>query len=367
MPSFPPANIAESDQSLFSPGQMDRLMRGEFFRAKRYDYPLVAMLIAVDRLGSLQDLYGYESKREILRGVVDLLRNVTRQGDYLGTLVDDRLLAIFPHTDRRGAGAIAWRLLKGARELQFDSDGRLVQITLSIGASDSRMAHVEEFDDLLQASGAGLATSVEAGGDRYIVREEVVRELAAAQDELDELRPPAREPAPAPAPAAPEEAPANPLAALAAAQPAMPPPPPIEGIDDEREVEMVQRIHALFSSLDEVTTPGLVSVQEQLIALALSGLRSERALAMNTSSTEYQDRIKNLERRLAKLSRTLGMTEEELKRVMRLKNIDPGMASIYREVQGLSADDDNVELKQELMSKIFEANLELRRSIGAQD
>ena len=123
MALFPPAAVAESDASLFSPAEMGLLMRGEVYRAKRYKYPMVLLLIGVDRLGNLHDLYGYESKREILRAVVELLGSVTRSSDFMGTMVDDRILAIFPHTGRRGAGALSRRLLEGARQMQFDSDG----------------------------------------------------------------------------------------------------------------------------------------------------------------------------------------------------------------------------------------------------
>ena len=41
--------------------------------------------------------------------------------------------------------------------------------------------------------------------------------------------------------------------------------------------------------------------------------------------------------------------------------MDPGLASVYGTVQGLSSGAAQAELKKELMSKIFEANVELRR------
>ena len=73
-----------------------------------------------------------------------------------------------------------------------------------------------------------------------------------------------------------------------------------------------------------------------------------------------QRQIDKLERRVSKLTESLGMTEAELKRVAAMKNIDLGIASIYRSVQGLTAGDDQFEAKQEMMKSIFEANLALR-------
>ena len=67
-----------TDRSLFSLAQIQHLMRVEFNRAQRYDYPIVCMMIAIDRLGHLRDLYGYDAKEEIVEGVVGLLKSSTR-------------------------------------------------------------------------------------------------------------------------------------------------------------------------------------------------------------------------------------------------------------------------------------------------
>jgi hypothetical protein len=58
------------------------------------------------------------------------------------------------------------------------------------------------------------------------------------------------------------------------------------------------------------------------------------------------------------------MTDAELKRALSQQSVDPGVASIYTSVQGLSSNDVQHELKKELMSKIFQANLELRKQIS---
>ena len=61
----------------------------------------------------------------------------------------------------------------------------------------------------------------------------------------------------------------------------------------------------------------------------------------------------------SKLTDLLDVTETELKRVAAMKDIDTGIASIYRTVQGIGVDEEGAEVKQELMKSIFEANLAL--------
>lgn len=159
-------HYSSTDRSLFSLAQIQHLMRVEFNRAQRYNYPIVCMLIAIDRLGHLRDLYGYDAKEEILEAVVGLLKSQTRSSDFLGRMADDRLLAVVPHTTPEGADALAERLLEGARRMDFDSDGRTIQVSLSIGASHNAAGATLFFDAMLLAAEEALSAAVTAGGDR---------------------------------------------------------------------------------------------------------------------------------------------------------------------------------------------------------
>jgi diguanylate cyclase (GGDEF)-like protein len=165
------ANLSDSDPGLFSLSQIMHLMRVEFSRAQRYSYPLACLLISVDRLGHLRDLYGYDAKEAILEEVARLLRAETRTCDFLGRLMDDRLLAVVPHTDSSGARVLADRLLGGVRQLQFAGGSRALNVTVSIGASCLKDGSTLFFDTLLGAAEGALAAATEAGGDRYAERD----------------------------------------------------------------------------------------------------------------------------------------------------------------------------------------------------
>jgi hypothetical protein len=60
------------------------------------------------------------------------------------------------------------------------------------------------------------------------------------------------------------------------------------------------------------------------------------------------------------------MTEEELRRIAKMKNIDLGLHSIYRTNQGIADDDGQAELKREMMSAIFEANVKVKKRIASE-
>ena len=133
MAEFPTVNFQTGGEGLFTADEIQRLMRAECDRASRYRYPVSCMLIGVDRLEQLGDLYGAESRAAILKEVERLLRGVTRESDFLGCLFDHRFLAMFPHTPRQAGPAMARRILAGARKLVFDEGHSSVQVTLSVG------------------------------------------------------------------------------------------------------------------------------------------------------------------------------------------------------------------------------------------
>lgn len=78
----------------------------------------------------------------------------------------------------------------------------------------------------------------------------------------------------------------------------------------------------------------------------------------------HRAKVELLERRIAKLTALLEQAEQNLARVAAMRGDDPGIASIYRSVQGLAPDERAFAFKQKLMKKIFQANLELKQELA---
>ena len=335
MPAFPSAEFRGTAQGLFSAEQVQRLMRIEFERAQRYGHPLVLLVLAVDRLVQLQDLYGVEVREQLQDELRRLVRAATRSSDLLGCTVDERLLVLVPHTPAEGAAVLARRILQGARRLRVDGDGRPVRVSLSIGgAYNTRKQRDLAFDTLVEVAQGGLAVAQQAGGDRYVHSD--------LYDFFEKKR--AREAARAPAAATPARA--------GAAAPG-----------DSVSAQLIgEKIRELFGLTDQ-DGDLLRRIEQEVVAQALRELKAELLKQATRPDEEHRREIDLLQRRIGKLTQQLGMTEEQLQKVLRAKTVDPGIASIYDSVQGLSADEVQGELKRELMSKIFEANVALRKSL----
>jgi len=88
--------------------------------------------------------------------------------------------------------------------------------------------------------------------------------------------------------------------------------------------------------------------------------RLEPAQAAAEVGGELLQSLDVLARRERKLERALHDARAALAYVSGLEHVDAGIASIYRQVQGLAQDDPRREQKAGALVKIFQANLELR-------
>lgn len=330
-----------SGPGLFSEAEVRRLMRVEFERSQRYKYPLVCMVIAVDRMERMSDLYGQEFKADLLRGVQSLLRQTVRESDLTGTVVDDKLLVLVTHTPPEGSRVLANRLLEGSRKLSFRAGMRTIRVTLSIGGSHNQHGTNLFFDTLVEVAEGGLAVAQGAGGDRYVHSE--LYEFFQAKHERERRERGIVEPEFLEAGAPPPATPAEPTLADARQ-------------DVLRELVAEEGTKALQSAR---------RAQEALVT-ALSGMENKGGDPNLAAELEgYRRQIDLLERRITKLTQLLSMTEDDLRRLIDAKSIDPGLASIYKSVQGLDSAANSAQAKKELMKRIFQANLELKEKLSS--
>lgn len=336
MSGFPTVNFGQSESGPFSPEEIRRLMEGEYQRALRYGFPLSLLHAEIDRLESLHDLYGVESEQRILRAVAGLLRSSTRASDLMGVPLGQRLLVMLPHTPRAAAVAIARRLLEGCRALEFRGDGRILRASLSIGIA----AHADESSvaELIERSGRALDAALAAGGDRFLEYERL----------------PGSSPTPARSVEVPPVVPARPRAP--APKPAVPPLPAVRDLPGATLEEKVKALIELAFGPGDRT-----GLEHQIVAILRSTL--DGGLRRRASRAEVQEELRALERRVAELGRLLEASEEDLARMVREKSLEPGVASVYRSVQGLDPSERNFKKKKELLAVIYQANVELLKQL----
>ncbi|MCP5023245.1 MAG: GGDEF domain-containing protein [bacterium] len=331
MSDFPLSTFSNTGKSLFSVAEVRALMRIEFERASRYNYAICCVLVQVDRLVETATYHGQEAKADILEVVIDLVRREIRAGDLLGCLVEDRLLVVLPHTTSREVGFMLNRLLAASRDLRFQRGDRTQSITLSVGVSNNQHPDARNFETLELVAEEGAAVAEAGGGDRF-----VETELYALHDK--------------------KAAALGPISTLPPSQI-----PALLGGEDYRG--RLEELMAKDGNLEQAAS----KLAEEILSRAMREAQAIEPAAPalpDEKEQGYQKEIDNLQRRIAKLTNSLGVTESEIARLRSVGDVEAGIASLYRDVQGLNSDDTRAELKQSLMSAIFEANLDLKRKSG---
>lgn len=324
-------------QNRLSVSQMLHVMRVEFHRARSQRYPLVCVMVAVDGLDEIQESGGYARKQAAMRAAYDALRKVTSEQAFFGMALmsGDRIMAIFPNLAPTRGSELGRLMIEAARAARIAGDGDALVLSLSLGAAHNLLAETNSsFEGIVEMAGRALALAREGGGGRYVMWRE-------AEAELDELRGEL---------AARTQAFKEQHAVLSEE---------ISGIGDLQRSVVLDKMQAVFASAPR--TSEIAALEKEILALAATELYEERQKAVQAQVAEHQREIDMLERRIAKLTSILGVTEDELKRVMSLKSIDPGVASIYSTVQGLSSQDEQAEVKQAMMAVIFQANLAFQK------
>jgi len=315
MPEFPAVTFSGDEEGLFSADEIKGLMRMECIRATRYKYPLTAMCIAVDRLDQLGDLYGYQSRDAILQEVTGVIRRNTRESDFLGYKVGGNFHMIFPHTAREAGPALAKRLLRDTAKLMFDAGSARVQVTLSVGVTFfTDDAEVDLETALGQTSAAIDRVAARGGGgfDVYVAPKKVLDSLPVQADSSQKVS------------------------------------AHLSGLLDTK-------LEAFFASMGR-QMPDFGGRDQDVLRLAVERMEAEHELMRR----QHEHQVSLLERRLNKLSDSLEEAGNAAPVGQAGRGLDSGVASIYRTVQGLTDIEDDAELKKEMMSKIFEANVELR-------
>jgi diguanylate cyclase (GGDEF)-like protein len=137
-------------------------------------------MIDLDRFKDVNDSYGHLAGDAVLRGVADVIRDCTREGDLAcryGGSAGDEFLVLLPSSELDAALAVAERIRGGitnmsvtakvTRELSATIEG----LTASIGVATYNLGDLVELDleDLMLDADVSLRAAKRHGRDRICV------------------------------------------------------------------------------------------------------------------------------------------------------------------------------------------------------
>lgn len=114
---------------------IERILRDEVERARRYGRPLSVVMVDLDHLKRVNDTFGHDAGDRVLQEVARLLARELRRTDRVGRWGGEEFIVVAPETDRRAAWVLAQRLKETLERQPFD---QVSTITASYGVASFR-------------------------------------------------------------------------------------------------------------------------------------------------------------------------------------------------------------------------------------
>jgi diguanylate cyclase (GGDEF)-like protein len=107
----------------------------ELQRYLRHKRPFSMLMLDVDHFKSVNDQYGHAVGDLCLKEIIKRIQPLLRQSDFLARFGGEEFVLLLPETVQSGAVEVAEKLRKCIEKTEFLHRGKLVPITISIGAT----------------------------------------------------------------------------------------------------------------------------------------------------------------------------------------------------------------------------------------
>lgn len=143
------------------------LSRKETLKATRHHRGLSIFMMDIDYFKKVNDTYGHIAGDQALIQFANCCRGVCRESDILGRVGGEEFALSCPDTNIEGAKMLAERLRIACEQLPINVDGKVFNMTISIGVTQFLPTDTS-FDSALQRADKLLYKSKEYGRNRCI-------------------------------------------------------------------------------------------------------------------------------------------------------------------------------------------------------
>lgn len=172
----------------------DELAAEEIARSRELGHSIALIMLDLDRFKDVNDTYGHLAGDAVLRGVADVLRATTRDGNLAcryGGSAGDEFMVLLPETGLGDVLAVAERIRTGiagmsvtakvARDMSATIQGQ----TASVGVATYCLGDLAELDleDLMLDADVSLRAAKRHGRDRTCVANVDVTGVGPSRDE----------------------------------------------------------------------------------------------------------------------------------------------------------------------------------------
>ena len=171
-------NITDPLMGIFNRRYLERRLKEEGLRAKRYNQPLSILLLDIDNFKEVNDTYGHQGGDFVLEKLGQVMLDSIRESDMVARYGGDEILVILPNTSDAEAFHFAERLRQTVEKYNFllpenRGERKAINITVSIGVTGFNQftmdcqSFVENVDKALYQAKDGGRNMVSASDDMF--------------------------------------------------------------------------------------------------------------------------------------------------------------------------------------------------------
>jgi diguanylate cyclase (GGDEF)-like protein len=142
---------------------VDRL-NTEMRFASRHDKALALLFVDIDHFKKINDGFGHQAGDHVLAAVARELTATIRAEDVLARYGGEEFAIICREIEKDGALALGERLRAAVERARFEHEGRVIPVTISIGAAVARKP--QQVQPLIAAADAAMYEAKRAGRNR---------------------------------------------------------------------------------------------------------------------------------------------------------------------------------------------------------
>jgi diguanylate cyclase (GGDEF)-like protein len=143
---------------------MDQTLEREIEMSRRHSQPLSLLMLDLDHFKQINDTYGHSAGDEVLKAVAASIKNQLRNVDMVFRFGGEEFLILLSNTSREAAAMVGERLRFAAQAQDYVAEGKMIELTVSIGCST--LLPGESAESLLRRADSALYVAKREGRNR---------------------------------------------------------------------------------------------------------------------------------------------------------------------------------------------------------
>ncbi len=179
-------NVQNPETGLFTRKYVELQAVQAMSHAMRHNSEVSAMVMSFDNIGALREEHGVDVAKQLQQRFISMLSSKIRKEDSLGHYAGSQLVVISPGTPAAACESFGNRLREAIRAANIAVHGQRLNLSVSVGVSNSPADAVVSAGALIELAGSRLKMAQQAGGNRVIScnpRANAVSQAAPAIDQ----------------------------------------------------------------------------------------------------------------------------------------------------------------------------------------